>query len=459
MDGIRVIEGGLGSKREKDSNQETQNEEQHELNLFDLFEQDVNMIQKQSCEAQAEEEAIMTPSTDVEQNDNDTQAEEIELPAYDRRWAWVEIDREAIRHNLLAIRKRIGPGIKIMAIVKADGYGHGAIESAHIALANGAEFLGVADVDEGVELRRANITAPILILTEPPQESIPVILRYDLIPTVTTMEYALALGEKADAAGRAAPYHLKIDTGMNRIGVHYSDAADFLRTISFHRGLDLQGVFTHFATADESDSYEFRLQLEHFNRSLDEIRYMGINPGLVHAANSAAAIRYKHAHFNMVRIGLAMYGMHPSEITRDLIDLRPAMSVRTRVTFVKSVPVGEGVSYSYTYRSPGSVLIATIPIGYGDGLPRALTNRMQVLVKGRLCPQVGNICMDMTMFEVDQRSSQLKPRLSVEVGDEVLVIGRAGDIELSLDSMAEALGTINYELACRFGLRLQRIFK
>jgi len=457
MDGIRIIEGGLSSKRDKDLSHETQNEKAQDLNLFDLYEQDIKEMQAQAEPTQAMTDADAAPSMiDTEAN---AQSEEIKLPAPHRRWAWVEIDREAIRHNLLAIRKRIGPGIKIMAIVKADAYGHGAIEVARQALLSGAEFLGVANVDEGIELRQAGIEAPILILTETPQQSIPLVLRYKLIPTITTMEYALALGEQADAAGQAAAYHLKIDTGMNRIGVHYSDAADFLRTISFHRGLDLQGVFTHFSTADESDSYEFKLQLERFNRALDEIRYMGINPGLVHAANSAAAIRYKQTHFDMVRIGLAMYGLHPSRMTRDLIDLRPAMSVRARITYVKSVPVGEGVGYNYTYRSPGSVLIATIPIGYGDGLSRALSNRMDVMFKGRLCPQVGTICMDMTMFEIDQRSSQLNPRLAADVGDEVLVVGREGGIELTLDNMAEQLGTINYELACRFGLRLQRLLK
>jgi alanine racemase len=381
-----------------------------------------------------------------------------EYAAPERRWAWVEIDREAIRYNLKRFRKHLGPDVKIMGVVKADAYGHGAVECARVALATGATTLGVSSVDEGIELRHAGIAAPILILAEPPIEAIPLVLQHQLIPAIYNMEFALALGEMADAQGRVSPYHLKIDTGMNRVGVHHSDAGDFLRTINFHRGLDLQGVFTHFATADDVDTYEFRRQLERFDQALAVIRYMGVNPGIIHAANTAAAIRYRQAHYDMVRVGIGMYGLHPSEVTRPLIELRPAMSVHARVSFLKPVPVGEGVSYSHTYRSPGNVLIATLPIGYGDGLARVLSNRMSVLVNGRRLPQVGTICMDMTMFEINQRSSALSPRASVKLGDEAIIIGTDGNERITLDDMAKLLGTINYELACRFGLRLDRVF-
>jgi alanine racemase len=381
-----------------------------------------------------------------------------EYAAPERRWAWVEIDREAIRYNLKRFRKLLGPDVKILAVVKADGYGHGAVESARVALSTGATVLGVASVDEGIELRRAGIAAPILILAEPPIEAIPLVLQHQLIPAIYNMECALALGEMADAQGRVSPYHLKIDTGMNRVGVHHSDAGDFLRTINFHRGLDLQGVFTHFATADDVDTYEFKRQLERFEHSLSIIRYMGVNPGIIHAANTSAAIRYRQSHYDMVRLGIGIYGLHPSEITRQLVELRPAMSVHARVSFLKSVPVGEGVSYSHSYRSPGNVLIATLPIGYGDGLSRVLSNRMDVLVNGRRLPQVGTICMDMMMFEINQRASALHPRASIELGDEVVIIGKSGNEQITLDDMAQMLNTINYELACRFGLRLDRVF-
>ncbi|MDR3316063.1 MAG: alanine racemase [Coriobacteriales bacterium] len=381
-----------------------------------------------------------------------------ELSVTDRRGAWLEIDCEAIRFNLKKFRKHLGPDPRIMAVVKADGYGHGAIEVARVALATGATMLGVSNVTEGIELRRAGIAAPILVLAQPPATAIPLILKHQLIVTLYDMDFALALGETADAQGKAAPYHLKVDTGMNRIGVHYSDAGDFLHTVSFHRGLELQGVFTHFATADEREIFEFKKQYEHFAQAIENIRYMGISPGIIHAANTAAAIRFKQVHFDMVRIGIGMYGLHPSDLTKEAFELHPAMSVHTRVNCIKGVPVGEGVSYGYTYRSPGSVLIGTLPIGYGDGLARVLSNHMEVLIRGRRLPQVGRICMDMTMFEINQRSSKLNPRAEVELGDEAIIIGTSGNQTISLDDMARALGTINYELACRFALRLERVY-
>ena len=373
-----------------------------------------------------------------------------------RRWAWVDIDLEAIRQNAKNIRRHVGPHVIIMAVVKDDGYGHGAVEVARAALSSGAKYLGVSTVREGIELRTAGIDAPILVLTESPIETIPLVLHYDLISTVYTTEFALALGETADALKMSAAYHLKVDTGMNRVGVHYSDAGDFLRTIDFHRGLDLQGVFTHFATAESPDTFGLRTQMDRFNQALDTIRYMGIDPGIVHAANSAALIRFRETHFDMVRLGIALYGLHPGDTTREIIRLKPAMSVHARVNCVKPVAVGEGVSYGFAYRSPGNVLIATIPMGYGDGLSRELSNRMDVLVEGRVYPQVGNICMDMCMFEIDQRSSSLHPRAEVQVGQDVVIIGRSGALEITLDDMARMLGTINYELACRFGLRLEK---
>lgn len=375
-----------------------------------------------------------------------------------RRWAWVQIDTEAIRHNVLELRKRIGQDCLLMAVVKADGYGHGAVAVARTALAAGADKLAVATIDEGIELRRAGVNASILVLSEPPQTAIPLLIEHRLTPAVDTVGFALALGEAADAEGLSFPYHLKVDTGMNRVGVHYNDAVEFLQMISFHRGLSLEGVFTHFATADSSDDWEFKLQLKRFEQLLDDFKLARIDPGIVHAANSASIILHKKTHFDMVRAGIALYGLHPSPMTKNLINLRPAMEVHARIAYVKHVPVGEGVGYGFTYRSPGNVQIATIPLGYADGLCRHLSNNMGVLLQGRFCPQVGTISMDQTTFEINMRGSLLIPRIEAEVGDEVIIIGRDGDIEATLDSMADALGTINYELACRFGMRLARIY-
>lgn len=390
----------------------------------------------------------------------------LDLAPHQKRWAWIEVDREAIRNNLKTMRKHIGPDTIILTVVKADAYGHGAVETARVALGAGSRYIGVATLAEGIELRKGGIEAPILLLSEPPLETTPSIIQYDLIPAVFTTEFALALGETASAAGVVAPYHLKVDTGMNRIGVHYTDAGDFLRTLSFHEGLELQGTFTHFATADTADSFSFQTQLDRFEHALENIRYMGLDPGIVHAANSAAAIRYKKSHFDMVRIGIATYGLHPSELTRGLIRLQPAMSVYARVTDIKQVPIGEGVSYGFSYRSPGSVEIATIPLGYADGLSRALSNKIQVLIDGHAYPQVGAICMDMCMFEVSsrpdissiynaQRSAERKP---VEHGTDVVVVGKSGELEITLDDLAAQMGTINYDMACMFGRRLERFY-
>ncbi len=384
----------------------------------------------------------------------------------ERRWAWAEIDRDAIRTNLKTIRKHIGPDTIILTVVKADAYGHGAVEVARVALGAGSKYIGVASVTEGIELRKAGIEAPIIILSEPPATSVEAILHYDLVATVHSTEFALALGEAASAAGVIAPYHLKVDSGMNRVGVHYTDAGDFLRTLSFHEGLELQGTFTHFASADTADSFSVQMQLERFEHALENIRYMGMDPGIIHAANSAATIRYKRSHYDMVRIGIATYGLHPSETTRELIRLEPAMSVLARVTFVKPVTLGEGVSYGYTYRSPGGVEIATLPIGYGDGLSRVLSNKMNVLVEGHPYPQVGTICMDMCMFEISTRadiSSVRNAQLSagrkpVEYGSKAVIVGKSGDREISIEELAAQMGTINYEVACMFGRRLERVY-
>jgi alanine racemase len=370
----------------------------------------------------------------------------------------LEINLEAIRRNLQRFRRHIGPDVQIMAVVKADAYGHGAVQVARTALGSGAKQLAVSNVDEGITLRKAGIIAPILVLSQPPDATIDLLLHYQLTPAVQTAEFALSLGEAAAALERVAPFHLKVDTGMNRVGVHYADAPDLLRTIDFHRGIQLQGVFTHFATADEADTYEFSRQYERFVECLEAMRFMGINPGLVHAANTAATIRYKQTHFDMVRIGIGMYGLHPSELTRPFLELYPAMSLYARVTMVKPVPIGEGVSYGLQYRSPGNVLIGTLPLGYADGLGRQLSGRMDVLIRGRRLPQVGTICMDMMMFEADQRSQVGKTTVQPEVGEEVVIVGQNGSERITLEQLAELSGTINYDMACRLGMRLERLY-
>ena len=375
------------------------------------------------------------------------------------RGAWVEIDLDAIAFNTKQARAAIGPRCQLMAVVKADAYGHGAVQCARASLAAGADRLGVATVEEGVELRRAGISEPILILAEPPQRTIDLIVAYDLTPAVHTAEFALAYAEAADLLGKIAPFHLAVDTGMNRIGVFYLDVVDFIHQINFHRALKYEGTFTHFATADCADDWDFRIQVQRFEEALALLREAGIRPGIVHAANSASIFRYPQVHYDMVRLGICLYGLSSSPETAHLVELKPAMSVHAQVSYVKQPQMGEGVSYGMNYRVGKQVQIATLPLGYADGVRRELTSKgFKVLCNGRQCRQVGNICMDQMMVEIPLGLSVRGEAGGAEIGDEVVIIGRQGDLELTVDTMAQALGTINHEITCLFGLRLPRIY-
>lgn len=369
----------------------------------------------------------------------------------DRRWSWVEINLGAIQNNVMAIKGTLRPETMFMAVVKADGYGHGAVACAKTALNSGADYIGVATIDEAMELRQAGIDAPMLILSEPPLTSIPLLLGYNVMPSVATVEFAVKYAEAADSIGAKAPYHLKVNTGMNRIGVRYDSVVDFLQTISFHRALDLVGTFTHFATADSQDTMDFNLQKSRFENALDAMRVAGFDPGIVHAANSAATIRYKDVQYDMVRPGLAMYGYFPCPETYGALNLLPAMSVKARITEVNQVPLGEGVSYGLLHRCNGFARICTVPIGYGDGLSRALSGRMDFIMGGRTYPQVGNICMDQCMFEVEVRTRSGIGRIEPQIGDEVTIVGEEGDVFTTIDQLADMLGTIPYEVMIAFG--------
>ena len=371
---------------------------------------------------------------------------------------WAEINLDNLGHNVAVLRSALPAGTRFLGVVKADAYGHGAVPVARVALRNGANRLAVSSVEEGIKLRKAGIHAPILVLSQPPTRTVDLLLKYDLTPTVCTSDFALALGEMADYQGKVAKYHLAVDSGMNRIGVYHLDAVDFCRSIGFHRGLELEGTFTHFATADEDTDWNFRIQLERFNEALQQMRNARIDPGIVHAANSAAIERYPEAYFDMLRLGITMYGLAPAPNLAGLDDLWPAMAVKCRITYIKEPQIGEGVSYGMNYRVAKPVQIATVPIGYADGLSRRLSDRMKVLVNGRVCNQVGNICMDQMMIEIPMNKSGIGAHRPASVGDEVVIIGRQGDYEISVDTMAEELDTINYEIICDFKMRLPRVY-
>lgn len=384
--------------------------------------------------------------------------EELDALDYsDKRWAWIEIDQSAIAHNTKAAKKMLRPGCRLMAVVKADAYGHGAVECARTALASGADSLAVATVDEALQIREAGINATLVILAEPPARSVPLLLAYNIQPSVYSTEFAVAYGEEADHHNMKAPFHLAINSGMNRIGVRAEDAVEFLHRVSFHRALDLVGTFTHFATADCPESMDFEIQLRRFTQAIESIRLAGYNPGIVHAANSAAIFRYPQAHFDMARLGISLYGFHACDEVRSRAVLKPAMSVKARITAVKKVPVSEGVSYGMHYRSPGGVEICTLPLGYADGLNRLLSSNVNFLYQGSLCRQVGNICMDQCMFEVDRRRNLSDNRSIPKVGDMVTIIGRDGDRELTITDMAKRLKTIEHEVAIGFSHRMPRV--
>ncbi|MEF9876494.1 MAG: alanine racemase [Gordonibacter sp.] len=380
------------------------------------------------------------------------------IPATDRRWAWTEVDLGVVRHNMTALKQHVGHGVRVMAVVKADGYGHGAVRCAKTALNSGAEYLGVATIDEAIELREALVNAPILVLSQPPMEAIPLLLAYKVMPSIYTPDFAIQYAEAADAYSIRAPYHLAVNTGMNRIGVRHDEVVEFMSQVSFHRALDLVGTFTHFATADAPETLDFHIQTKRFLEALQAMKVAGFDPGIIHAANSAATIRYPDVHFDMVRPGIALYGLHPCQETRTMIDLRPALSVHARISDTRLVPMSEGVSYGLNYRSPGSVRICTLPLGYADGMRRGLSGRTDVIMEGRRFRQVGNICMDQCMFEVDLRTYGTRRRIDPQIGDEVLIVGRQGDSIVTLDDMANMLGTIHYELSIGFAQRMPRLY-
>lgn len=376
------------------------------------------------------------------------------------RWAWVEIDLNAVRKNTRALKGLLKRGTKLMCAVKADAYGHGAVECTKAMKSAGADQFAVATVAEGVELRKAGIEWPILMLSQPPEGAIDTIVAYDIMPSVYTSEFALAYGERAAAVGKVGKYHLALDTGMTRIGVLPEDALEFRHAISFHRGLSCAGTFTHFATADNVQDWDFQLQARRFMQTVEALQDAGHEVGLVHCDNTPGLILHPELHNDMCRAGIGLYGLQPAETTAPRISLTPVMSVRARVTRAIYPAVGEGVSYGLNFRIPTPhVQIATIPIGYADGLSRTLSGRMDVLAHGKRARQVGNICMDQCMFAVDANPVRSYRRgTPVAEGDLVTIIGEDGDECITADEMARLRGTINYEVTCNFGMRLEKVY-
>ena len=363
-----------------------------------------------------------------------------------------EVDLDAIRHNVRQFRRHLPKSVRLMAVVKADAYGHGAVPAARAALSAGADSLAVAFLDEALELRAAGVSAPILVMGYTPPRAVGEAVRNDVTLTVYSEEVVEALGCQVAREGRSVDVHVKVDTGMGRIGLLEEDFPAFLRHFARFPRLRIGGVYTHFACADEPDKGYTHFQHRCLLRFLDQLREAGMDTPLVHCSNSAAAIalpEYRHA---LVRIGIGMYGYYPSEeLNRRVIRLKPALTLKTRIVRLKRPPKGTGISYGKTVTVDGSRWIATIPVGYADGLSRRLSNRGSALVKGRRVPIVGRVCMDQTMLDVTEA-------MPVSVGDEVVLYGRQGDEVICVDEVARLLDTISYEVTCAVGWRVPRVY-
>lgn len=364
------------------------------------------------------------------------------------RPAHVGVDLGAIRANVTELRRLAAPAA-VLAVVKADAYGHGAVPVARAALEAGAERLGVAIVEEGVTLRAAGIDAPILLLSEPPTAVAPAVVEHSLTATVYTEAGIDAIGAAAIAAGVVAPVHLKVDTGMHRVGCARDDAVPFARRIAEHPALDLEGVFTHLAVADEPDNAYTDEQLARFDAVLTALDAEGLRPRVVHAANSAGALLQSDARFDLVRVGITIYGIPPASALAPIEGLMPALRLTSEVTYVKRVPAGEGLSYGLRYTTGSETTIVTVPIGYADGVPRRLGHvGGEVLIGGARRPIAGTITMDQLLVDVGDAP--------VSVGDEVVLLGRQGDEEITAGEWADRLDTIAYEIVCGIGPRVPR---
>jgi alanine racemase len=359
----------------------------------------------------------------------------------------------AIAHNVRVLNVAVAPA-RVCAVVKADGYGHGAVPVARAAVDAGARWLAVALADEGATLRDAGIAAPILLLSEPSAPELEVAVANDLRPTVYT-EGGIEAAAKAARRAAAGPVavHLKVDTGMHRVGAAPEDAVRLAEVVRAHRELRLEAVWTHCAAADEPSRPITKEQLRRFDRVLDDLDAAGLRPPMVHAANSAAGLGFPEARFDMVRAGIAVYGIAPGPEVAGTEDLRPALQLKSMVSFVKRVAPGEGVSYGHHWHADRETVIATVPLGYADGVPRRLgLLGADVLIRGRRRPIAGVVTMDQLTVDCGDDDT-------VTAGDEVVLIGRQGDEHIPAEEWAEHMGTIAYEVVCDIGPRVPRRYR
>lgn len=364
----------------------------------------------------------------------------------------VEISLDALRSNLERFRRVLPADVKMMAVVKADAYGHGAVEVSREALRCGVEYIAVAFLDEGLELRRAGITAPILVLGYTPPEGLEQAWEHNITLNVYSHEVLDAF-ERLQPREKPLNIHVKIDSGMNRLGLTTeAESVAFIERALKIPGLVVEGIFTHYACADETDKTYTIEQYQRFDKVVQHFEQHGIRFPYVHAGNSAVAIDSPGMTYNMVRLGISMYGLYPSEeVNHQTIELEPVLSIKSAIVMVKTLPEGSGISYGTIYKTSGEETIATLPIGYADGYSRMLTGKAQVLVRGRRVPVVGKICMDQCMMNVTGIAD-------IHNEEEVVILGSQGGERITAEEHAEWLGTVNYEIICMISHRVPRVY-
>ncbi|HWS87010.1 MAG TPA: alanine racemase [Pyrinomonadaceae bacterium] len=368
------------------------------------------------------------------------------------RPTWAEVDLDALAWNFRAVRERVGPGVKVMGVVKADAYGHGAAECARRLEAEGADWFGVATPEEGMALRRAGVSRFVLSFGGFWEGQAEACVAEGIVPVVYRLDTAAGLDAAARAAGVVADAHVKIDTGMGRLGVRYDEAAEFAEALRAFKNIRVDGLMTHFAAADEPRRDCFTTdQLSRFREAVAAFRSRGFDPTFEHMANSAAALSHPETRGNMVRPGGVLYGLWRDVLPplADAPELRPVMSLRTRVTLLKRVHAGETLGYGCTYEAAREMTVATVPAGYADGYARALSNRGRVIIRGEYAPVVGRVSMDLTLVDVTGIEG-------VRVGERVTLLGADGALLLPAEDLAQTAGTLSYEITCGVSARVPR---
>ena len=363
-----------------------------------------------------------------------------------------EINLDAIHENVVNAKALTKPGTKLMAIIKADAYGHGAVMVAH-TLEDVADAYGVAILEEGIELRQSGINKPILILGYTPAPLYPAMIKYDIATAVFEYDMAERMSEAAEKIGKKAKVHIKLDTGMSRIGFKQDDESlEVIKKIAKLPGIEIEGCFTHFATMDEKDKTKAMKQFERYMDFVKRIEDAGITIPVKHVSNSAGIIEKQEVNLDMVRDGICVYGMYPSdEVDKTKLKLTPAMEIKSYVSFVKTLEAGVEIGYGGTYTTTKETTVATIPVGYADGYSRALSNRGRVLIKGKSFPIIGRVCMDQFMVDISELPE-------IRQGDEVTLVGRDGDEYISIEEVADMSYSFNYEFVCDIGKRIPRVY-